>query len=411
MEVDLDLAALFDRQLRIERIQVQDAVIHLDPGHLGDLGHSDRSSSRDGFRVTVDSVRLMESTLVLQTASDPPRSFWIDRLDLTGLDSLGSGPSLDLEGEIDVSGTPVAISVSAGPADESGSAHWPFAVRMQAADASLEASGSTGAPFDITEIEARVDLVAPELKALQPLLPTYALTAGGFRLSGRLVRGDDELALDRIEGSLDAPESLGRITLTDGAARQVANGLTARLDGEIGQTPFRLKLEFTGREEGQPFNPIQSGSGRIDLSATLGDARLVGDLSLTIDGPRPSIEGNLNIEKLDLPAPASFNRSIAKTHEAGTWLDHPIPVGRLRDLDLNLALRIEALETEPLKNDLLGKADGHLELSLGAGRLHKKAADPLPLGGLLFTLLDVLNPIALDLDSRVHDNDLQCAVL
>jgi uncharacterized protein involved in outer membrane biogenesis len=65
MDVDLDLAALFDRQLRIGRIQVQDAVIHLDPDQLANWAPSDRPSSRGGFRVTVDSVRLVESTLVL----------------------------------------------------------------------------------------------------------------------------------------------------------------------------------------------------------------------------------------------------------------------------------------------------------------------------------------------------------
>jgi uncharacterized protein involved in outer membrane biogenesis len=366
LEGDLDLAALFDRQIRIGRIQVQDAVIHLDPDHLADWVPSDRPSSRGSFRVTVDSVRLVESTLVFQTVSDPPRSFRIDRLDLTGLDGSSPGPSLDLEGEIAVSGTLVGFSVLAGPVDESASSRWPFAVRMQVADASLEASGSTGAPFDIAQIEAQVDLVVPDLKALQPLRPTYTLPGGGLRMSGRLLRGDDRLALDRIEGFLDASEPLGRITLADGAARQAANGLTGRLEGQLRQTPFRLELGFAGLEEGQPFNPLEAGSGRLQLLATLGDARLLGDLSLTPGGPRPSIEGSLNIEKLDLRVPGSFNRSTATTDGVPTWLDRPIPVERLRDLDLNLALRIEGLETDPLKIERLATRatldDGRLRL-------------------------------------------------
>ncbi|WP_170164808.1 AsmA family protein [Thiocapsa rosea] len=310
LEGDLDLAALFDRQLRIGRIQVQDAVIHLDPDQLADWVPSDRPSSRGGFRVTVDSVRLVESTLVLHAASDPPRGFRIDRIDLSGLDGPNTGWSLDVEGEIGLSGIPVAISVSAGPAGESGSAHWPFAVRMQVADASLEASGSTGAPFDVAQIEARVDLAVPDLQALQPLFPAYAPPAGGLRMSGRLLRGDDGLALDRIEGSVDAPEPLGRI----------------------------------------PH----------------GDARLAGDLSLTLGGPRPSIQGSLNIEKLDLRAPGSFNGSTATSDEAPTWLDRPFPVERLRNLDLDLALRIEGLETNPLTIERLATRvtldDGRLRL-------------------------------------------------
>ncbi|HSO81525.1 AsmA family protein [Thiocapsa sp.] len=371
LEGDLDLAALFDRQLRIGRIQVQDAVIHLDPDQLAGWAPSDPPSSRGGFRVTVDSVRLVESTLVLQTASDPPRSFRIDRLDLTGLDGSSPGPSLDLEGEIAVSGTRVGFSVLAGPLDESASSRWPFALRMQVADASLEASGSTGALFDFAQIEARVDLAVPDLKALQPLLPTYTLpAAGGLRMSGRLLRGDDGLALDRIEGFLDASEPLGRITLADGAARQAANGLTCRLEGQLRQTPLRLELGFAGLEEGQPFNPLEAGSGRLQLLATLGDARLLGDLSLTPGGPRPSIEGSLNIEKLDLRAPGSFNRSPATTDEAPTWLDRPIPVERLRDLDLNLALRIEGLETDPLKIERLAA-----RVTLDDGRLRLGALD------------------------------------
>ncbi|SDX32763.1 AsmA family protein [Thiocapsa roseopersicina] len=354
LEGDLDLAALFHRQLRIGRIQVQDAVIQLDPDQLAGWAPSDPPSSRGGFRITVDSVRLVESTLALQTASDPPLSFRIDRLDLTGLDGSNPGPSLDLAGEIGVSGTLVGFSVLAGPVDESASSRWPFTLRMQVADASLEASGSTGAPFDFAQIEARVDLAVPDLQALQPLLPTYTLpAAGGLRMSGRLLRGDDGLALDRIEGFLDASEPLGRITLTDGAARQAANGLTGRLEGQLRQTPFRLELGFAGLEEGQPFNPLEAGSGRLQLLATLGDARLLGDLSLTLGGPRPSIEGSLNIEKLDLRAPGSFNRFTATTDGARIWLDRPIPVERLRDLDLNLALRIDGLETEALKIERL----------------------------------------------------------
>jgi hypothetical protein len=102
----------------------------LDPDQLADWVPSGRPSGRGGFGVTVDSVRPVESTLVLQTASDPPRSFRIDRLDPTGLRSRTPCPSLDFAGEIGLSGIPVAISVSAGPAGEPGSAHWPFAERM-----------------------------------------------------------------------------------------------------------------------------------------------------------------------------------------------------------------------------------------------------------------------------------------
>uniref|UniRef100_UPI0035939134 AsmA family protein n=1 Tax=Thiocapsa sp. TaxID=2024551 RepID=UPI0035939134 len=368
LEVDLDLAALFDRQVRIGKIQVHDALIHLDPDHLGDLGHGDRPDSHDGFRVTVDSVRLVESTLVLHSESDPPRSVRIGRLDLTGLGS--QSPSLDLEGDIGVSGTLVGFSVLAGPADESAPPRWPFAVRMQVADASLDASGSTGAPFDIAQIDARVELAVPDLKALRPLLPTYALPAGGLRMSGRLLRGDDGLALDRIEGSVDVPEPLGRITLADGAARHAANGLTARLEGQLRQSPFRLELGFTGLEKGQPFNALEVGSGRLELLATLGEARFLGDLSLTLSGPRPRIEGDLKIDKLDLRAPGSVNRSPAINDEARVWLDRPIPVERLRDLDLNLALRIKGLETGPLKIERLAT-----RITLDDGRLRLGALD------------------------------------
>jgi uncharacterized protein involved in outer membrane biogenesis len=362
LEADLDLAALLDRQVRIGRVQAHDAVIHLDPERLADRRHRDRPSGRDGFRVTIDSIRLIESTLVLQAAPDRPRTFRINRLDLKGLGS----PSLELEGEISVSGIPAAISVSAGPTDDRGPARWPFAVRVRVADASLEASGSTAASFKVAQIEAQVAVSVPDLKALQALLPTHALPAGGFRMSGRLLRADDRLRLDRIEGSFDAPEPLGRITLTDGVARQGANGLTARLEGRLRQTPVRLELGFTGLEEGQPVKPRQAGSGHLDLFATMGDARLAGDLTLTLSGPRPSVEGDLTLEKLDLRAPGSFNRANKTPDEAGAWLDRPIPVDRLRDLDLNLALRIEGLDTEALTVERLATRttldDGHLRL-------------------------------------------------
>jgi hypothetical protein len=55
---------------------------------------------------------------------------------------------------------------------------------------------------------------------------------------------------------------------------------------------------------------------------------------------------------------------------------------------------------------LLGSARGRVDLVLGAGRLGKTASE-LPLGGILLSLLGILNPVDLSREAA----SLQCAVL
>jgi hypothetical protein len=161
------------------------------------------------------------------------------------------------------------------------------------------------------------------------------------------------------------------------------------LDGTLRLTVGHLKAGDLGLDLLDLDAALDSGN--LEATIAVGADRLGAEIDLRPDraGWRFDIraKGNLDLARL----------LDAKDADA------------LSHIQTALDTRLAGVATS--MNDLLGKADGHLELSLGSGRLHKKAADLLPLGGLLFTLLDVLNPIALDLDSRVHYNDLQCAVL
>jgi len=339
LEADLDLAALSDRQLRIGRLLMRESAIAIDLGRIGDAGPSQLSISHGGFRFGVGSFRLMESTLVVRSHQGQARTFRVQRLDLQGLGS----PSLVLAGEGSESGTPLAISLSTGPPGESGSRRWPFDARVRVADASLEASGSTAVPFDFAQIESDLSVSGPDLQALQGLVPGLALPAGAFRVTGRLNRGQDGLELGAIEGSLDAAEPLGRITLSEATFRYAASALTADLAGRLQQTPFRLELGLSGMDR-QASGPPGDWSARLEIAGALDETRLLGDLVLASSGPRPRIKGSLDIEQVDLRSPGTFKRSATKPPGAGTWPDIPLPVDSLSEVDLELALQVRDLD-------------------------------------------------------------------
>jgi uncharacterized protein involved in outer membrane biogenesis len=338
LQGDLDLAALFDRRIRIGRLLLHDMQIHLAPGRPWNLQTSGPSSGTNGFRFSIDAVTLSESTLVLQAAQRDSRTVRITRLDLQGLGS----PSRVLDGEISVSGTPLAISASAGPQADGTSPRLPFEIRMRLADVDLEASGMAPASFDLAGIEADVALSGQDLTALQGLVPGLALPGGAFRVTGRLTRPDEGLQLDRIEGSLDSPELPGPVSLSDGTIRTAAGSLTARLDGGMRQTPFNLELELTGHDP-QAANASEEGTGHLDIGATLGDARLAGKLSLTRSGPRPRVAGSLSLENIDPASLGALQWPTLTSHQTNAWLDKPIPVERLRRLDLDVDLTIAGL--------------------------------------------------------------------
>ena len=125
-------------------------------------------------------------------------------------------------------------------------------------------------------------------------------------------------------------------------------------------------------------------AGHLRLSINAGQERLAADVELKPEETR----WRLNLRhkgKLDL-----------------SWLieeenSNPLS-GVPAALDVRLSGIGDSLDT------LLGSVDGHAELALGAGRLNKKVR-ALPLGGILVTLLDAINPTK----QRERFVNLQCA--
>lgn len=145
----------------------------------------------------------------------------------------------------------------------------------------------------------------------------------------------------------------------------------------------------------------------VELDAALDAGHLRASLAAGVE--RPGVRIDLRPER-----PGSGSGSV----QAGWRFDIQTQG------DLNLALLMETRDAQlqtPIyatldarfsglataTEDLFGHANGHLDLSFGSGQLHKRAAGLLPLGGLLVSLLDVLNP----LNVRAQVADLQCAVM
>jgi len=127
-------------------------------------------------------------------------------------------------------------------------------------------------------------------------------------------------------------------------------------------------------------------AGNLHVSADAGDGRLTLSLGLRPEGAkwRWSIEQK---GKLDL-----------------SWLIEEENRGALSKTPATLDFRLAGIGDS--LQELLGSADGWLELIISAGRLNKKV-DGLPLGGILVSLLD-----AISIPGRKGlFEDLRCAVL
>lgn len=230
----------------------------------------------------------------------------------------------------------------------------------------------------------------------------------GVTIGAKAASGDSDLAGDltirpgstpRIEATLSAQ----RLDLTPYLGTGLPAGTNDRSTPAQLPAPELLRmLDGTLRLQVGHLKARDFGLDLLDLDATLGSGHLQATVATGADRLGAEIDLRPDRAGWRFDIRAKGNLDLARLLDAKD-------ADGLAQIQTTLDTRLAGVATS--MNDLFGKADGHLELSLGNGRLHKKAADRLPLGGLLFTLLDVLNPIALDLESRVQYNELQCAVL
>ncbi|MCP4735485.1 MAG: AsmA family protein, partial [Bosea sp.] len=292
-----------------------------------------------------------------------------------------------------------------GPEGAAQAARWPFTIRAKIADAAIEATGASNAPFDISGLEADLDLNGENLQSLQRLIPFDGYAEGPFRLAFQLTRDGGGYGLRNIAGALDAPAPLGRVAVTAGEASVSAdNALSANLEGGWRQIPAKLKLDLTGADRPTPGAPRE-----LEVTATLGDTALSGRLQLAPGEERPKISGDLSFAKFDLTGIAPDEEASRKPGlpQGGsqkvtgkTWSEHPLPLAVLRTFDADLTLKADLVTAERIQ-----AKDVRSHVLLDDGRLRLEAFSAslpgLPLTGRA-TLDTAAKPPAIDLALAVE---------
>ncbi|WP_296806958.1 AsmA family protein [Thiocapsa sp.] len=272
------------------------------------------------------------------------------------------------------------------------------------------------------QLQAR--FAAKSLAALHPGLPAQPFSATA-RVQGQT--GQLEL-LDLKAGSAGS-DIAGEVRIGLGARARIDADLYAEV---LDLTPFLVSKQSgadgggaprAGRdgrgEQTLPLEGLKALDGSIKLRA--GQVRL-DDFDMN-DG---TLEASLDAGHLVLSADAAQGALSVDLELRPRQTDWRLDLHHKGKVDLGRLIKAknqQALSNVPVAVEvrlsgvgasmpaLLRSADGRVELILGTGQLDRKVSR-LPFGGVVFSLLDTLNPVDLaDVDIRRDLVSLRCAVL
>ncbi|EGV19953.1 AsmA family protein [Thiocapsa marina 5811] len=272
------------------------------------------------------------------------------------------------------------------------------------------------------QLQAR--FAAKSLAALHPGLPAQPFSATA-RVRGQT--GQLEL-LDLKAGSAGS-DIAGEVRIGLGARARIDADLNAEV---LDLTPFLVSKQSgadgggaprAGRdgrgEQPLPLDGLKAFDGSIKLHAAqvqlddfdMNDGALeasldAGHLVLSAD----AAQGGLSVD-LEL-RPRQTDWRLDLHHKGKVDLGRLIKAKNQQALsNVPVAVEIRLSGVGASMPALLRSADGRVELILGAGQLDRKVSR-LPFGGVVFSLLDTLNPVDLaDVDIRRDLFSLRCAVL
>jgi AsmA protein len=350
VQVQAALLPLLSREIRISRIELEDAdlLLEVDAQGRGNwqfarAARPDQPAAqpapedamREALALGIDALRLERGRIGWRDA----RGGLAEVVEITRLDgSAPLGAAMTAQGQVVLRGQPVALSAETGPLAAFGGAQpWPVAATLGAAGAEAKLGGTlTGQAWE-GRIEARV----PDLSSLAPLaqgaaLPPLRDVVANAALAGtggavsavrdlRLVVGASDLSTLRpglaLRGAeltaagLEAPIVLSADLTVEGQPLRVAGqaGTPALLlAGGAGPLPVDLRLEgqgLAGTAKGAIAQP-RSLRG-LDLAVTAEAADLApyglsgpGSLSARLVAPGPGLAGGLRLNGLRVEHPA-----------------------------------------------------------------------------------------------------------
>jgi AsmA protein len=352
VQVQAALLPLLSREIRISRIELEDADLLLEVDAQGrgnwqfaraarpdqpaaPTQPAPEEAMREALALGIDALRLERGRIAWRDA----RSGMAEVVEITRLDaSAPLGAAMTAQGQVVLRGQPVALSAETGPLGAFGGAQpWPVAATLGAAGAEAKLGGTlTGQAWE-GRLEARI----PDVSSLAPLaqgvaLPPLRDVVANAALAGtggavsavrdlRLVVGASDLSALRpglaLRGAeltaagLEAPIVLAADLTVEGQPLRVAGqaGTPALLlAGGAGPLPVDLRLEgqgVAGTAKGAIAQPRALRG--LDLAVTAEAADLApyglsgpGSLSARLVAPGPGLAGGLRLNGLRVEHPA-----------------------------------------------------------------------------------------------------------
>ncbi len=279
---------------------------------------------------------------------------------------------------------------------------------------------------DLAGSQLQAQVTGTSLAALHPGLPAQAFSAKA-RLQGQA----KQLEVLDIEASSGSSDLAGEVRIGLGEPLRIDADLNA---GTLDLSPFLAEKSdsnsapagtdaSTGTDNGNaqtlPLDKLKALDGSLKLSAgnvEFGDFVIdQGTLDAHLDAGHlvlsaNAAEGGLSLELELQPGQTDWKFDL---HHKGK-----LNLGRLMKSKNQQALSGVPVTVEMRMNAvgasvpaLLSSADGGVQLILGAGQLDRKASK-LPFGGVMFKLLDTVNPTQISaLNIRKDFLSLQCAVV
>jgi uncharacterized protein involved in outer membrane biogenesis len=280
------------------------------------------------------------------------------------------------------------------------------------------------------QLQAR--FAAKSLATLHPGLP-----AQPFSATARLEGQAGQITLLDLKASSAGSDLAGQVRIGLGERARIDADLNA---GVLDLTPF-MAPNPDPRRAGEPIGANGrgvSGVGRDSIDEQPlpldGLTALDGSLQLRADQVQlgdfgidnGTLDARLDAGHLVLSADAAQNRMSVDLELRPRQTDWRFDLHHKGNLNLGRLIKAtnqQVLSSVPAAVEirlsgvgasipaLLRSADGRVELILGAGQLDRKASK-LPLGGLVFSLLDTLNPARIaTVDIRRDLVSLRCTVL
>lgn len=422
--LQLDLMQLLRRRLDVKQVTVHNADIYFETGVDGRHNWS-FAGAGSAVDVDVEALKVTDSRLRYRSPDAVGQSVEISHLTL----NVQASEQLMLKAEITYRDVPLSISGTSKPLKSVGHVgplSSLLAGQGQGIDLSVHHNDlkvrihGALASFD-QPLHSRLDLEAsaPSLSRLTPWFGVDMPETPPFVIAAQVKGSERRLQFKNLKLTSDKSDINGEMSIPLVKGERVEGTLESR---SLNLEPF---LALSDPPSGDTQTILERELVPEALQGLNGSLRLkVGDLYLVaVKLEQVSLEAELDHGHLKLTMAAENERLTAGVDlkPVGTdWqlaLNHKgkLDIGDLIDRDkhgddasqapLDVVMQLKG--TGRSLSQMLGSAEGEFTMVLGAGRLSEKISRHLPLGGVLYNVMNVVDPAS----HKGRQANLECAVI